>query len=42
MADNIGIIRKITGRRPEERPAAGEPVRSISLSYDMKIGRAHV
>ena len=30
MADNIGIIRKITGRRPEDRPAAEEPVRSVS------------
>ena len=41
MAYNIGIIRKITGRRPEERPAAGEPVRSISLSYDMTYGEVY-
>ncbi len=41
MADNIGIIRKITGRRPEDRPAAEEPVRSVSLSYDMTYGEVY-
>ena len=41
MADNIGIIRTITGRRPEDRPAAEEPVRSVSLSYDMTYGEVY-
>ena len=40
-ADTIGIIRKITGRRPEDRPAAEEPVRSVSLSYDMTYGEVY-
>lgn len=41
MAEKIGIIDRITGRKPEDRPPAEEPVRSISLSYDMTYGEVY-
>lgn len=42
MADKIdGMIRKITGREPDSRPAAEEPVRFFYLSYDMTYGEIY-
>lgn len=41
MAEKIGIIGRITGRKPEDRPPAEEPVRSVSLSYDMTYGEVY-
>lgn len=41
MAEKIGIIDRITGRKPEDRPRTEEPVRSVSLSYDMTYGEVY-